>query len=90
MTIRKAVLLLLVMLACWLIVTRPLANNLGSDIRFANDYSDRYIYEQEGLWLSRGQVPYLSILQRVSAGCGDFFRHAASCPFGDRPSVQVA
>lgn len=58
MTLRKAILLLLIMLTWWLVLTRLLTDNLGSEIRFFNDYSDRYLYEQEGLWLSHGQVPY--------------------------------
>lgn len=58
MSAGKSIALLLILVACSLTFSLLLHDNLGFDARIINDYSDRGIYAEEGLWLARSKIPY--------------------------------
>ena len=47
------------LLFCWGILLLLFADNLGSSVRFFNDYSDRLVYAARGAWVLSGKVPYV-------------------------------
>jgi len=54
----KSIALLLLLVVCSLTFSLVFRDNLGAGARIINDYSDRGIYAEEGLWLARSKIPY--------------------------------
>jgi hypothetical protein len=53
--------LVFIIIVVWVIASVVFADNLGQEIRFVNDYYDRFIYAERAMWFTEGKIPYVDV-----------------------------